>query len=125
MNKRYEWVDNYMLSKAGIVKDYKEEWGWDRYLLKNKMIAALCADKEGKEIITLKGEPAYGEQLRKEYSDIVAGYYMNKKHWNSVYLDGVIPNEILKKMIDQSCRLILNSLSKKIQLQIEEEHSND
>lgn len=125
MNKRYEWVDNYMLSKAGIVKDYKEEWKSDIYLLKNKMIALVGTDKDGKEIINLKCEPGYGEQLRNEYADIVAGYHMNKKHWNSVYLDGVVPNEILKKMIDQSYQLVLNNFSKKIQLQIEEENSND
>ncbi|MGV8149823.1 MAG: MmcQ/YjbR family DNA-binding protein [Alkaliphilus sp.] len=124
MNERYEWVEKYMLSKAGVVKDYKEEWAAERYLLKNKMIALIGADKEGKEIITLKCEPAYGEQLRREYSDIVAGYYMNKQHWNSVYLDDVVPNDILEKMIDQSYQLILNSFSKKMQMQIKEENSD-
>ncbi|GMQ64648.1 MmcQ/YjbR family DNA-binding protein [Vallitalea maricola] len=119
MNKKFEWIDNYILSKKGIIKDYKKEWGWERYLLKNKMIAALCTDKEGKEIITLKCEPLYGEQLRNDYRDIAEGYYMNKKHWNSVYLHGVVPNDILKQMIDQSYDLIFNKFSKKIQRQIE------
>lgn len=43
---------------------------------------------------------------------------MNKQHWNSVYLDGEVPDDILKQMIDMSYELVLNSLSKKMQKDI-------
>jgi predicted DNA-binding protein (MmcQ/YjbR family) len=43
---------------------------------------------------------------------------MNKEHWNSVYLDGDVPDAILKQMIDMSYDLVFNSLSKKLQKQI-------
>lgn len=43
---------------------------------------------------------------------------MNKVHWNSVYLDGDVPDDILKQMIDMSYNLIFNSLSKKVQKEI-------
>jgi predicted DNA-binding protein (MmcQ/YjbR family) len=49
---------------------------------------------------------------------IVTGYYMNKEHWNSVYLDVDVPDAILKQMIDMSYDLVFNSLSKKLQKQI-------
>lgn len=115
---KYDWIDEYLLAKKGVHKDFKVEWGWDRYLLKGKMIAAICNDKTGKEIVTLKCDPLYGQELRSTYSDIIPGYYMNKEHWNSVYIGGKVPDEILKKMIDQSYQLILGSLSKKAQKEI-------
>lgn len=43
---------------------------------------------------------------------------MNKQHWNSVYLDGDVPDAVLKQMIDMSYELVLNSLSKKMQRDI-------
>ena len=52
----------------------------------------------------------FGEQ----YQDIVPGYYMNKEHWNSLYLDGDVPGNILKQMIDMSYDLVAEKLSKKM-----------
>lgn len=117
----YEWIDQYMLDKKGMTKDYKEEWGWDRYLLNGKMVMALCMDKENQPIATIKCDPFFGEELRKKYTDIVPGYYMNKTHWNSVYMNGTVPEEVVKEMLDQSYALILKSFSKKIQREITEE----
>lgn len=77
------------------------------------MFALQGEDKNKKEIITLKCEPACGQLLRQQYEDIVPGYYMNKQHYNSVYLDGNVPDEVLKQMIDMSYELVLNLLSKK------------
>lgn len=72
-------------------------------------------DKEGNPIITLKCEPSFGQFLRDEYQDIVSGYYMNKEHWNSVYIEGEVPDEVLKQMLDMSYDLVVVSLGKKIQ----------
>ncbi|KAA6337174.1 hypothetical protein EZS27_014715 [termite gut metagenome] len=49
------------------------------------------------------------------FKKIVPKYYLNKTHWNSLYLNGKAPEETLKRMLDQSYELILNSWSKKIQ----------
>ncbi|SDZ12507.1 MmcQ/YjbR family DNA-binding protein [Tindallia californiensis] len=114
-----EWLDSYCLSKKGAEKDFKVEWDATRYLIGGKMFAMQGGDKEKKPIITLKCEPAFGQQLRREYHHIVAGYYMNKEHWNSVYLEGDVPKDILKQMIDMSYELVLNSLSKKKQKELE------
>lgn len=58
--------------------------------------------------------------LREKHTHIVEGYYMNKVHWNSVYLAGDVPDDILKQMIDMSYNLIFNSLSNKVQKEISE-----
>jgi len=56
--------------------------------------------------------------VRQEYNDIIPGYYMNKEHWNSLYLDGVVPDDVVRTMIDESHQLIYQSLSKKLQQEI-------
>lgn len=112
-NDLYPWIDAYCLSKKGAVKDFKVEWGATRYLIGAKMFAMQGGDKDGKPIITLKCEPAFGQILREQHQHIIPGYYMNKEHWNSVYLEGNTPDDILKQMIDMSYELVLNSLSKK------------
>ena len=112
---KYPWLDAYCQAKKGCEKDYKEEWGAWRYMLAGKMFAMQGTDKDGNPIITLKIEPSYGAVLRQDYKDIVPGYYMNKLHWNSVRLDGDVPDDIVKEMIDESYHILLNSLPKKLQ----------
>ncbi len=115
---KYEWMDAYLLSKKGAVKDFKVEWDATRYMVGGKMFAMQGGDKEHKAIITLKCEPPLGQILRREYPDIIAGYYMNKEHWNSVYLDGEVPDDVLKQMIDESYGLIFGGLTRKMQKEI-------
>ena len=52
---KYEWLDEYCLSKDGALRDYKTEWEATRYLIGDKMFAMQGEDKNKKEIITLKG----------------------------------------------------------------------
>lgn len=115
---KYEWLDGYCLSKKGTEKDYKLEWQATRYMIRGKMYAMLGGDKTGESIITVKLEPMYGSLLRQTYQDIVPGYYMNKDHWNSLYVNGDVPDGVLKDMLDKSYELILNSFSKKLQKDI-------
>jgi len=117
---KYEWIDEYCLSKKSVEKDYKPEWQAIRYMIRGKMFAMQGGDKEGKPIITMKLEPMFGTLLRQQYKDIVPGYYMNKEHWNSLYLDGDVPDEIVKDMLDKSYLVLLRSFSKKAQQEIVE-----
>lgn len=115
---KYEWLNDYCMSKKCAERDYKVEWDAVRYMIGGKMFAMRGGDKEAKPIITLKLEPAFGDFLRQRYEDIVPGYYMNKVHWKSLYLEGNVPEDVLKDIVDQSYQLIFNSLSKKVQKEI-------
>lgn len=110
---KYEWLDEYCASKKGAQKDFKVEWNATRYLIGGKMFVMQGGDKENKPIITLKCDPLFTKSLREQYTDIVAGYYMNKEHWNSLYLEGDVPDDILKQMIDMSYELVIGKLTKK------------
>ena len=82
---RYTWIDEYLLSKAGVTKDLQKEWNWIRYKIGGKMFVAVClGENDEPYYITLKLEPAEGDFWRQQYEDIIPGYYMNKIHWNSI-----------------------------------------
>lgn len=116
---KYTWIDEFLLSKAGVTKDLQKDWNWIRYQIGGKMFAAVCLDENDKPYyITLKLEPAEGDFLRQQYEDIVPGYYMNKIHWNSVKPDGEVPDDLLKDLLDKSYQLVLGGFSKKKQKEI-------
>lgn len=117
--KKYAWLEKYCTDKKGAIKDYQEKWEAFRYLVGGKMFVMHGGDKFDKEIITLKLKPENGEYYREKYEGVVVpGYYMNKVHWNSVYVDGDVPDEVLKKMIDESYELIVGALPKKMQSEL-------
>ena len=62
----------------------------------------------------LKCDPDLALELRDRYEQVEPGYHMNKKHWNTVVLDGVIPDPEVRKMIDHSYDLVVQSLPKKL-----------
>ncbi len=116
---RYTWIDDYLLAKKGVTKDFKEEWNWIRYQIGGKMFAAIClGENDEPYYITLKLEPSEGDFFRAQYKDIVPGYYMNKVHWNSIRPDGEVPDELVKDFLDKSYQLVLEGLSKKKQREI-------
>ena len=99
---KYEWIDEYLLKKPGVTKDIQKEWNWIRYQIGGKMFAAICRDDDNIPVyITLKLDPLEGDYFRKEYEDIIPGYYMNKTHWNSIKADGAVPDDILKDLLEE------------------------
>ena len=120
---KYEWIEEYLIKKAGVTKDIQEQWNWVRFHVGEKLFAAICRDDESDEpiYITLKLEPVEGEFYRKEYEDIIPGYYMNKVHWNSVKADGNVPDDVVKDLLDRAYTVVFESLSKKSQREIIEE----
>ena len=120
---KYEWIEEYLMKKAGVTKDIQEQWNWVRFHVGEKLFAAICRDDEIDEpiYITLKLEPVEGEFYRKEYEDIIPGYYMNKVHWNSVKADGNVPDDVVKDLLDRAYTVVFESLSKKRQREILEE----
>ena len=116
---KYPWIDEYMMGKHGVTKDLQAEWNWIRYQIGGKMFAAICLDDQDQPYyITLKLEPLEGDFWRKQYDDIIPGYYMNKTHWNSVRANGALPDDILRDLLDKAYKIVLGSLSKKKQKEI-------
>jgi predicted DNA-binding protein (MmcQ/YjbR family) len=126
MNK-YPWLDEYLLSKPGAIKDFKTEWQWHRYMVGGKLYAAVCQPGpqykgyDNRELASLKCEPMLAELLRAEYPDVIPGFYMDKLNWNSIFLDGAVPDEVLRDLCDRAYSLVFGKLTKKLQREIAEE----
>lgn len=111
---QYDWLDAELCIWPGVTKDFKAEWNWTRYMVGGKLFCALCHDDAGRDVyITVKLEPLRGEFLRGQFPDVIPGYYMNKTHWNSVRVQGDLPEDILRGMLEESYRLVAAGLPKK------------
>lgn len=116
---KYDFIDDFLLSKKGVTKDFQTDWNWIRYKVDDKMFVAVCLDDNDKPVyITLKLNPIDGEFFRNSYEDIIPGYYMNKTHWNSIKADGNVPDDVVKELLDKSYDEILNKLTKKKRAEI-------
>lgn len=116
---QYPWLYDELIQKPGAVQDFKEEWQWTRFQVGGKLFAAICKDETGQDaLLTLKLEPQEGRFFREQYEDIIPGYYMNKEHWNSIRLEGSVPEELVRELAEKSYRLVLRGLSKKKQKEI-------
>jgi predicted DNA-binding protein (MmcQ/YjbR family) len=62
--------------------------------------------------VSLKCEPALAEQLRAAHPAVVPGYHLNKRHWNTVTLDGSLSDEIVEDLVEDSYDLVVSSLSR-------------
>ena len=60
--------------------------------------------------VALKCDPSLALDLREEYPDIDAAYHMNKRHWNSVRLDGDLPAAFIRKMVRDSYLLVIGGM---------------
>ncbi len=116
---KYPWIDAYLLSKRGVTKDVQPDWNWIRYHIGGKMFAAILLDDDNQPYyINLKLEPLEGEIMRRDWPDIIPGYYSNKQHWNSVKADGAVPDELLKTLLNRSYRLVLAGFARQKQREI-------
>ncbi|HEX2787036.1 MAG TPA: MmcQ/YjbR family DNA-binding protein [Ignavibacteria bacterium] len=107
---KFEELRKYLLSKKGAEETFP--FGEDTFVYKvgNKIFAITSFDLPLS--INLKCDPERAIELREQYEEVQPGYHMNKKHWNTVLLEGRIPLKEIKEMIDHSYELIIKSLPK-------------
>ncbi|MBS4044239.1 MAG: MmcQ/YjbR family DNA-binding protein [Chitinophagaceae bacterium] len=75
------------------------------YKINNKMFLLLATDEIPLRF-NVKCNPELALELREEYSSVIPGYHMNKKHWNTIVVDGNIPTAKLKEFIQHSFELV-------------------
>ena len=82
------------------------------YKVMNKMFA-LVSQQEEVARVSLKCNPADAEVLVDEFSSIIPGYHLNKRHWITVLLDGDLPEGMLLDLSNKSYELVVSNLTKK------------
>jgi predicted DNA-binding protein (MmcQ/YjbR family) len=73
-------------------------------------IFALSRLAESQLRVSLKCDPALAEQLRKAHKAVLPGYHLNKRHWNTVVMDGSMPDWTIRDMVEDSYDLIVSRL---------------
>jgi len=102
----------YCLSKPGTSEGMPFDDKVLVFKVMNKMFA--LTDIDAFASINLKCDPERAVTLREEFDGaIIAGYHMNKKHWNTITTDGAVPDKLIYELIDHSYELIVKSLPRK------------
>ena len=68
--------------------------------------------------MSLKCDPEWTEVLRKAYAAVQPGYHLNKKHWNTIVLDGSIPDDEVEELIEHSYQLVVESLPQRVRTKL-------
>ena len=105
-----EYLREYCLSKKGV----SESFPFDETTLVFKVMGKmfLLTDTESDFSINIKCDPEKAIDLRERFPSVQPGYHMNKKHWNTVYIDGSVDDELLLEWIDDSYNLVAGTLPK-------------
>lgn len=107
-----EELRNYCLSKKNVTESFPFDDKTLVYKVFDKIFAITGFDLPLS--INLKCDPEKAMELREKYSEVKPGYHMNKKHWNTVNLNGKIPRKEVLQMIDESYELVLKGVKKSI-----------
>jgi predicted DNA-binding protein (MmcQ/YjbR family) len=113
----------FCLSLAGTT----EEFPFDEQTLVFKVGGKIFAltNVDYFDSVNIKCDPETAVELREKYNDVKPGYHMNKKHWNTIAVNGDVPDAELLRWVKYSYTLVLASLPKKIQNSIQSAPSHD
>ena len=74
---------------------------------KNKKVFLWTYERNGNICINIKVDPEWRDFWRSAYKSVIPGYHQNKEHWNTVILDGTVPEKEIKRMIAESYDLVM------------------
>ncbi len=97
------------------LKDTEEKFPFDEntlvFSIRGKMFS--LTDTGVFDFINVKCDPEKAIALRERYDDVLPGYHMNKNHWNSIRMNGSIPDTMIKDWIKESYSLVISGLPKR------------
>jgi predicted DNA-binding protein (MmcQ/YjbR family) len=101
----HKTVESYILSMPNARLDYPFGEGVAVYKVGDKMFALI---NEGKQPVrlSLKSDPELSKVLREKYEEVMPGYHLNKKHWNTLVLSGQLSWEEVQGLIRHSYDLV-------------------
>lgn len=106
-----EQLRDYCLQKPGSTEDFP--FGEDTLCLRvaGKIFALVSLDSDHLSA-NLKCDPDYALELREQYPEVIPGFHMNKKHWNTVDFEGSLSTQLLYSLVDHSYEQVVKSLKK-------------
>jgi predicted DNA-binding protein (MmcQ/YjbR family) len=111
-----ESLREYCLSLRGVTEGFPFDEETLVFKVGGKMFA--LTNLAGPLSVNLKCDPGKALELRERFRQVVPGYHMNKKHWNTIQIDDSIPDTLIREWIDDSYQLVVSSLPGKLQREI-------
>ena len=110
----------YCLSKKGVTQHFPFDKDTLVFKIGGKMFAlsSLLQWEKCEPSVNLKCNPDYALELRAQYGDVQPAFHMSKVHWNTVVINGEVPDKFVKELIDDSYILVFKSLTKNTQNEI-------
>jgi predicted DNA-binding protein (MmcQ/YjbR family) len=99
-----ENIRDYCLSKKNVTEGFP--FGEDTLVFKVNGKIFVLANLDGDLSVNLKCDPAWALELREKYNSVIPGYHMNKTHWNTIKIDGSVPDKEINSWIDHSYELV-------------------
>ena len=88
---------------------------WQLVRIKSsKKVFLWTYEKDGYINLNVKADPEWRDYWRSAFASVTAGYHLNKEHWSTIILDGTVPDDAIKNMIDESYRMVTDSPTKRI-----------
>ncbi len=106
-----EELRSYCLSLKCATEDFPFDETTLVFRVMGKMFA--LTDLEGDLFVNLKCDPEKAVDLREMYPAVIPGRHMSKKHWNTIEINGTIPDSLIKEWIDGSYDLVVSKLTRK------------
>jgi predicted DNA-binding protein (MmcQ/YjbR family) len=100
-----EEIREYCITKSGVTEGLPFNDTALVFKVAGKMFALLDLSQDSRGL-TLKCDPGLALELREKYTEVTPAYHFNKKHWNTIYLDGSVPDKEVFSWIDHSYNLI-------------------
>ena len=110
MTNDLEKISDFVAGLRGAVEEQPFGPDVDVFKVGGKIFAILSPTVEP-GAISLKCDPDRSLELREHYAAVTPGYHLNKRHWNTVVLDGTVPDDVLDELIRHSHGLVVASLS--------------
>lgn len=111
-NEAQIWID-YIQSKTGAGYSFSQNDETMIFKVCHKVFAVIGSEKDETIRINLKCDPDRALELRNTFECIVPGHHMNKKHWNTVLLNGELSESDVEQLIDDSYDLVISGLNDK------------
>ena len=109
----------YCLAKPGVEETFPFDEHTLVFKVMGKMFAITGLNREEFKV-NLKCDPDRSLELREQYEEIEPGWHMSKRHWNTVNFEGELSEKLIRELIDNSYDLIVKSLTKKLQAELEQ-----
>jgi predicted DNA-binding protein (MmcQ/YjbR family) len=105
------------LRQAGAIEDFPFGPEHSVFKVAGKMFALSALDRTPLQV-SVKCDPELAVGLRDSYPAIRPGYHLNKRHWNTITLDGGLPDQVVRDLIEDSYDLVVSALPKRVRDQL-------